>query len=383
MLGARGVIRVLVAVAAGFGVWLGGIPAYACVLPPPGAGEGSAAGLLIRAMRAATDTPYSGVQWMTASDAGSTTTVLLDVSHVPGEGSTVAPVQTSLTGGQGAFDPASASGALASTARGGRPSGAAEIALLEAHYALSVAGDDEVAGRPARVVEAHRLAVDQGSVVGRWWVDRETDLVLRTEVFTPAGRLVRSSGYVTVTIGGQVHRGPGGGPALRSPAHPGAGPAAGVSRPEPVPSPWKPAPPRVVQRMRSHGFVLPEHLGRGFVRYDVRAKRTQHGPVVHLSYSDGLSTVSVFEQSGRLEPDRLSGFARTRIAGTDVWQHGRIPRRVVWSAGGTVYTLVTDAPTAAVGTAVRTLPHHGAGDGALDRIQHGFVRIGSWLNPFS
>jgi sigma-E factor negative regulatory protein RseB len=379
----RAVIRVLVAVAAGFGVWLGGVPAYACVLPPPGPGESSAAGLLIQAMRAATDTAYSGVQWMTASDAGSMTTVLFDVSHVPGQGSTVAPVQTSLTGGHGAFDPASARGGPADTSRGGRPSTAAEVALLESHYTLAVAGAGDVAGRPARVVEARRSAGEQRSVAGRWWVDRATGLVLRTEVFTPAGRLVRSSGYVTVTIGGQARPRPGGSLALRSPAHPGPGPAAGVSRPEPVPSPWKPAPPRVVQRLRSHGFVMPKHLGRGFVRYDVRAKRTQHGPVVHLSYSDGLSTVSVFEQSGRLEPDRLSGFARTRIAGTDVWQHGRIPRRVVWSADGTVYTLVTDGPTAAVGTAVRTLPHHSAGDGVLDRIQHGFVRIGSWLNPFS
>jgi sigma-E factor negative regulatory protein RseB len=363
------VIRSLVILVAGVGVWLGGIPAYACTVSSPGSGGHNDAGVLLkRAMRAASETAYSGVQWLAASAGSRKTTVLLDVHHVPGHGSTVAPVQTSLTGGQPVLDPAPIrTDAAAAPLRGGVP-GAAELGLLETHYRLDVAGFGEVADRPARVIEAHRAGAD-GSLAARWWLDRGSDLVLRSEVFAPGGRLVRSSGYVTVTIGSA-----GAGARPR--------PAAQRPAPRPVPSPWSPVDAHVVHRMRGDGFAAPERLGRRFVRYDARAKQVADARVLHLSYSDGLSTLSVFEQAGRLDPDQLAGFESGHVAGTHVWRRGTMPRQVVWAANGTVYTVVTDGSPAVVRAAVRALPHASGDDGVLTRIQHGFTRMGSWLNPF-
>ncbi|HEU0130187.1 MAG TPA: hypothetical protein VFQ85_04255, partial [Mycobacteriales bacterium] len=59
------------------------------------------------------------------------------------------------------------------------------------------------------------------------------------------------------------------------------------------------------------------------------------------------------------------------------------PRRVVWSGGGTVFTVVADAPAAALEDLVAALPHGDPGPGLGTRLGHGLARVGSWLNPFA
>jgi sigma-E factor negative regulatory protein RseB len=384
------VIRAFIVVAAGVGLLVGSVPASACVVGP-GAGEDSAAAtLLMRAMRAANQTTYSGVQWLTASGRdGTTTTVLLDVRHVPGHGSTVAPAAPRTGDGRAVFDPAPAPHQVAAgPVVGAEP--ASEVGLLEAHYQLGSAGTGQAAGRSARLVVARRDGADagaarRGAVAGRWWLDRDTDLILRSEVFDASGRLLRASGYVTVTIGAVDPDAPPG-RSIRRPEHgippPAGRPAHGPPAPRAVPPAWEPVGPPSLRRLRDEGFRMPQRLDRRFVRFDARAQRTGDERVLHLSYSDGLSTVSVFEQPGRLDPGRLAGFRPAHVAGADVWRRDKIPRRVVWSADGTVYTIVTDGSPAVVRAAVRRLPHDSNGNGTLDRIQHGFGRMGSWFNPF-
>jgi short-subunit dehydrogenase len=74
----------------------------------------------------------------------------------------------------------------------------------------------------------------------------------------------------------------------------------------------------------------------------VDARRGGEQDIVHLSYSDGIASVSVFEQRGRLDEDGLAGHRRQAADGHAVWVRGEVPRRVVWSSGGTVYTVVAD-----------------------------------------
>ena len=104
---------------------------------------------------------------------------------------------------------------------------------------------------------------------------------------------------------------------------------------------------------------------------------------MHLSYSDGIATVSVFEQRGRLDADGLAGHHREVVDGHEVWVSGEVPQRVVWTSGETVYTVVADAPERTVDQVVAALPHQPAADGnTLGRLGRGLDRVASWFNPF-
>jgi hypothetical protein len=74
-------------------------------------------------------------------------------------------------------------------------------------------------------------------------------------------------------------------------------------------------------------------------------------------YSDGLYDLSVFQQRGRLDRDKLPSATRVPIGADQGWHYawpgGHV---VVWAASGTVYTAVSDAPLEQMVTAVRTLP---------------------------
>jgi sigma-E factor negative regulatory protein RseB len=105
--------------------------------------------------------------------------------------------------------------------------------------------------------------------------------------------------------------------------------------------------------------------------------------VLHLSYSDGQMTLSLYAQRGRLGGTKLAGFTRQQVRGAPVWVRPTTPERVVWGGGGRVFTLLSDAPADEVRAAVVVLPHEKpAKTGFFARIGRGLARLGSWLNPF-
>ncbi len=107
--------------------------------------------------------------------------------------------------------------------------------------------------------------------------------------------------------------------------------------------------------------------------------------MLHLSYSDGLSTTSLFSQPGELGSAPPEGFAPGTMADQPVWVDAGSPRRVVWPGGGRVWTLVSDAPDDAVALAVGTLPHEAlpdAGEGWRARFVRGLARLGEALDSF-
>jgi negative regulator of sigma E activity len=117
--------------------------------------------------------------------------------------------------------------------------------------------------------------------------------------------------------------------------------------------------------------------------FDARLHDADGGDVVQLSYSDGLSTLSLFVQNGEL-PGGLSGRTRT-MGGSPVLVSHDVLERVVWSGGGHTWTLVSDAPESVVDQAVVALPHatpRPHHDGLVPRVWRGMSRVGSWLNPF-
>ena len=303
--------------------------------------EGAALDLLDRAARAGRSLAYRGTQYAAAwGDASSTT--LLDVSHRPGR---AAVLSAPPTAGGASAAPMADTAALDPRA----------VELLARTYALSVAGTARCTGRTAAVVEAAR---DDGRVAGRFWVDTESGLLLRREVYDEAGRRMRSSAFVDVE--------------LTAPATP---PSPAESR---LPDDAD------VEALREQGWRVPEDLPHGLQLFETRLTSPRRGEhVLHLAYSDGLSTVSLFAQRGSLGTAPLDGFAAEQIGGRPVWVRSDAPERVVWSGDGRVWTLVSDASRDTVRAAVGALPRDPAPrDGLLDRLGRGLSRLGAMMNPF-
>jgi sigma-E factor negative regulatory protein RseB len=314
----------------------------------------SALGLLERAAVAPSTTAYHGVQFVSAwSDHGSTS-VVVEVDHRPGYGTTVRSNGTAQTPAANTFLPAD-------TPEPSLLGVTSALSLLAGNYQVVVLGSRSVSGRTADLIEARRT----GSSVpaARFWVDSATALVLRREVYDEQGRTTRASAFVELEVG-------------RTEDEPHLPPA--------MPDRWADEVPYTdLPQMRAHGWTCPDQLPGPLDLVDARRSGPYGGRILHLSYSDGLATVSLFEQKGRLDAAKLDGYQRTAMDGRRVYVRDGVPQRVVWSADGVVFSVVADAPPRTVNAVVAALPHDPADQGgAWRRLGRGLDRVASWFNPF-
>jgi sigma-E factor negative regulatory protein RseB len=200
----------------------------------------------------------------------------------------------------------------------------------DAAWDVELGGTTTVAGRAATVVVAH----DQDGVArARFAVDQKVGQLLRTEVLDRTGAVVRSIGFVqlTTTASAAVPSVSGGG---------GAAPVTLAKLPA--------------------GFVAPGTIAN---TYRLLGRYQRSDGSVQLYYSDGLFTMSVFEEVGTLDwaslpsggRDARSGKLRTRTYSTSA---GTV---IVWTDGTLVMTCVADAPpdlAAAVVARVDATPAH-------------------------
>lgn len=338
-------LRLLLLVA-GAGTLLAGLPAYGETARPASlsltAGDDNrAVQLLTAASRAARTRVYSGTQYVSTWHADAASSSVADVAHnASGSVVTVRPT----------------AGAEPDTAVTPTPDlDPRLLRLLTAHYDLAMAGDGSCTGRAVHVVEAVRE--HDGTVAGRFWVDSATHLVLRRETFDAAGRLVRSSAFTTLTVGSED--------------------------PDVAPAGLDSLTAGDLDRLRDDGWRIPDRLAGGLELYDARIRTHDGRQVLHLAYSDGLSTLSLFAQRGKLGAGPMPGFSKHAMGPASVWVKASSPERVVWGGGGRVFTLLSDASPAAVRAAVAVLPHdRSPRHGVLARLGRGLARLGSWLNPF-
>lgn len=204
-------------------------------------------------------------------------------------------------------------------------------------YELSVKRGPKIAGRPTSMV---RATLDGGDAVEeRLYFDVHTSLLLRRELLDAKERVVRSisftkiSGVVTATTESKPHV-----PKL----------AANASHDAP----------RAVTKI-DEAFRAPSSLGKG---YRLVGRYRHPNGTVQLLYSDGLFSMSVFEQLGALDWSALpEGGLSRRVAGrvVRVYQSAG-STAVVWPRRGLVFTCVTDAPLADITPVVEALqpPHH-------------------------
>jgi hypothetical protein len=229
-----------------------------------------------------------------------------------------------------------------------------QLERLRAKYTAELGGGVTLDTGPAVPVEL----VERERAVRRevLYLDDATGIVVRRETFDREGQPVRVVAYTElVPLPGQ----------------------AAVSGTEP---PGTPPPSALVADLVADGFVVPDELAAGYRLLGATVLPDAAVPTVHLLYGDGIYTLSVFEQRGRMASAARTGAAElTTDTGGTVWRWpGSEPRRLVWSGDGLTFTVLTDAPTDEALLAVGGLPSDRAGS-ILDRLSRGFHRLGRWF----
>jgi sigma-E factor negative regulatory protein RseB len=333
---------------------LGASSAGAAPLRAPFIGDGRddqrAVDLLRRSAAAMSSTSYSGTRVLSAWGRDSSTTVLVDVEHVAGQGT-----RLSLRGGGIAHDTATF---LAAGEDGrGHTLGVQMFDLLTESYAVSLGPADSVAGRSSRVVEVSRGA----SLAARLWIDDRSGLLLRREVFDHAGRLARENTFVDVDVEDGAARFM----AHLPPVPPGSDEkSVAVGR--------RPA-------LEAEGWDCPGQAGAMRL---VGIESMERTGAVHMIYSDGLTRMSVFEQRGSLDPDSVRGFETLRLGDQVVYVREGLPTYAMWQEDGLVFTVVTDGPLGTVAGVVASEPvTRASAPDFWERVAGGMARLGEWATP--
>jgi hypothetical protein len=294
-----------------------------------------------RAADAAHSISYSGRQSFLAYRNGGAIVAQIDVETRAGQGSQI--MVNSQTGKQllKGFTPALISSRVVDDEL---------LTLLERNYHLAGIRGSSVAGRTATIVTATR----DGKAVARWWIDDASGLVLWQETYDKDGSVDLSFGFTSVAI----------------------------SRANSI---LEHLPPRLAvprtntsltlssaAELAASGWSCPRKLtGLSLVR--LRSDRVGNPETVHLVYSDGLATVSVVEQRGRLAAApqgsawdaTLGAYLRRGASAVATWQSGDV-----------VFTVVTDGNSGVLSDAVASLPHSRAETPTtLGRIKAGWSRI--------
>lgn len=316
--------------------------------------------LLQAAAKSGVATSYEGVEMISDVAIGGSATVVATVWHRSG----VTVTQTATGETTSAAAPSGSQAYVSYDGDGREPEGVfgvttTLVGLLAKNYIDVYDGQGTAAGRPALIVAVRRT---NGSLAAQFWLDKQTMLPLRRDVYDTQAHLVSDDAFVKLSIGQM------------------AAPAAGQnSSAQAAVSSWTAAsaPATFLGKLNDQGWHLPGGLPGNLGLYAAAQTSTTSGKVIDLGFSDGLSVVSLFVQRGTL-PAKMPGWQRTRIGGHSAYVNGH---EVTLSAQGFVYTLVADAPVPVVDDAVEVLPPE-TGPGVLNRIGRGFARLAAMVDPF-
>lgn len=175
-----------------------------------------------------------------------------------------------------------------------------------ANYVVELAGSEKIAGRDAYVIRA----VPKGNKEPHrtLWVDKKCFLILRTQVETPEGSLLGSSGFTSITIN----------PGNISPS---AFVVAGKVESLRVPA-------GLDFRVRR-----PSYLPKGYRLIGLTRESANGHPCAHLQFSNGVNTISLFERKCAEAADAP-----------------RVPKKlttvVAWVRDGVLFTLIGEVARA-------------------------------------
>jgi Putative zinc-finger/MucB/RseB N-terminal domain len=300
--------------------------------------------VLLRAASRANLVSYSGLQRVLASVAGKTVQASVKVDFEVGQGSQVSVFGSSGQVVVSGFVPLPSSSRIMD---------GDWLSDLLGNYLLSGWTGAEVAGRPATVIEAEPAA-GRNAVQARWWIDNATGLLLWQETYDPSGKVLLASGFTQVSIHGKSDFIAHFAPRL---AVTTTTTSLTVSQGE---------------QLISHGWFCPNQLS-GLPLVRLRSDLAVDPTAVHLVFGDGVSTLSVFEQRGRLSGPPADSRWDSKL---HAYLSVGAPSLATWQSGDTVFTVVTDGPTELLTNAVTALPHRApATRTTLEKVQAGWVRI--------
>jgi hypothetical protein len=235
----------------------------------------------------------------------------------------------------------------------------AQLDRLRAKYEPSLGASVVLDTGMAREVHLSELAT--GLRRETLHVDDVTGLIVRRETYGRDGRPVRVVAYTSLDVGPRTVVLPAPDGRVVVDHRLSAGALAGL---------------------RATGFVLPDRLPRGYELIAALEVAGARVPTVHAVYGDGLYTLSVFQQRGRMARTAVRGASELVTEdGGAVWRWpGSEPRKMVWSGDGGTFTVLTDAPTDEVLTAIAGLPTDPP-PSTLDRLARGMARVGRWFWP--
>ncbi len=302
--------------------------------------------LLHQAATAPARVAYSGTRRVSWFGPQGESSVTLEVEHSPRQGTSFATSDP---------DSPTATFVAARESSGASGLGGQPVDLLIDSYDVAVVGHDNLAGRQATVISASR----DGDVTANFWIDDASGMLLRRELYD-GGALVRSSDLTSLqtTRKGFIPHLP---PEFEAPS------ATPVST-------------EFAATLTDKGWACPQTLPSDFhltLLHRLDGKRD----VMHAAYSDGLSTVSVFEEHGQLDDAALPGFDRITSDGGSIWVKEGLPTMAVWQSGSTIYTVLTDAPPSTTADLVAALPHTAPPESSsVSRLGRGLSRVGSFLH---
>jgi sigma-E factor negative regulatory protein RseB len=333
--------------------------------------------LLDRAADADLATSYQGTERISQSGLDGSVTMISQVWHRSG-GLTL--VQTSNATTPAATTAAGTAPAASSVVDKGSSEGVfgvtrSLVALLGKHYVAIYQGDGSAVGRPAAIVGLYRF---DGSLAARYWLDRQTMVPLRRELFDTSDNVISEDSFVQVQFGT-----PAGGQLAAPAALPAwvaESSAAQSSAAQPAQPAWVAAvpPARFLASLVDQGWRVPGALPGGLPLYAAAWTTTTDGEIADLEYSDGLYVVSLFVQRGTLAPD-MPGWREVSVGGQQAYVSGH---SVTWAGLGFVYTMIADAPPQLVTQVVGAL-QGSAPPGLLGRLGRGFDRLARLINPFA
>jgi negative regulator of sigma E activity len=241
------------------------------------------------------------------------------------------------------------------------------VALLGKHYVAVDRGGGTAVGRKAAVVDLYRF---DGSLAARYWLDKQTEVPLRRELFGTSDEVISQDSFVQVKFGALAVSQIAGRGAILAQSH--------ASDQSVAQSAWVAAEPgQILTSLAGKGWPVPGSLPGNLPLYAAASANTASGEVVDLEYSDGLYVVSVFAQRGTLAA-KMPGWRQVSVGGQQAFVSGH---SVTWAVPGFVYTVIADAPPQTVTQVVEALPRDSS-PGVLDRLGRGFMRIARAFNPF-
>ncbi len=318
------------------------------VTRPSSSGDDPAAVQWLRRSAAApSDVAYTAIRTVTWLGPSGESSVALAIEHAPQQGTSFSVMHGSDNSEPTFITRADAvdDGALS----------VQPVDLLLDAYDLSSVGSGTVDGRAATVVEASR----DGGQVARFWIDQETGLLLQRALYD-GNVMIRMSTLTHVRT--QAHHFMSHlAPELEAPS------ATRLSM-------------QLAPALTDQGWACPLQLPGDF-RLTFLHHLDGAGDVVHAAYSDGLSTVSVFEEHGQLDTSALGEYRHVVSGESSLWVQDGLPTVVLWQADGMVYTLLSDAPMSTTAELVAALPHRTDPASGGSRLSRGLERIASYVNP--